>query len=93
MVIEVHQVLVQHTLEVTTVDDQRSIQQFAADGADPSFSYRVRPGARTGVRRIRMASLAKTASNTPVNLLSRSRTKNMNSATRSPRSIKKFRAC
>jgi len=45
-------------------------------------------GARTGVRRMRMPSLAKTASKQSVNLLSRSRIKNVKLATRSPRSIR-----
>ncbi|MDT7761235.1 MAG: hypothetical protein QOC63_655, partial [Mycobacterium sp.] len=35
-------------------------------------------GTRTGVRRMRMASLANTASKTAVNLLSRSRIKHLN---------------
>jgi hypothetical protein len=48
-----------------TVPIQRSAIAFARD-------------ARTGVRRTRMASLANTASKTPVNLLSRSRIKNLN---------------
>jgi hypothetical protein len=41
---------------------------------------------------MRIPSLANTASNMPVNLLSRSRIKNLNSAARSPRSIRKV-AC
>lgn len=57
MVVEVHQILAQHLFEVaneptrstprgqkTAVDDQHSIEQFAACGADPSFGDRVRPG-------------------------------------------------
>jgi len=86
-VVEVHQVLGHHTLEVTTVDDQHSVQQFAADSADPSFDDRVRPRCCTGVRRMWMPSLAKTASKASVNLLSRSRIKNMKFATRSSSSI------
>jgi hypothetical protein len=42
MVVEVHEVLGQYLFEVMAVDDQHSIQQFAASGADPSFSDRVR---------------------------------------------------
>jgi hypothetical protein len=67
-----------YLFEVWAVHDQYSIEQFAADGADPSFSDRVRSGARTGVRRMRMSSLANTESTVSVNLLSRSRIKNMN---------------
>ena len=79
MVVEVGHVLGQHSLEVAAVDDQHPVQQFAAHGADPS----VRPialarGARTGVRRMGMASLAKTASKTVVNVVSRSRITDLN---------------
>jgi hypothetical protein len=41
-------------------------------------------GARAGVRRMRMASLANTASKVAVNLVSRSRIKNVKLAARSP---------
>jgi hypothetical protein len=50
-------------------------------------------GARTGVRKIRMPLLVKTVSKTLVNLLSRSRITSVKLATRSPRSIRKLRAC
>ena len=50
-------------------------------------------GSCTCVRRMRIPSLAKMASKMPVNLLSRSRIKNLNSAARSPKSIRKLRAC
>jgi hypothetical protein len=78
MVVEVRHVLGQHGLKVAPVEDQHPVQQLAADGGDPAFGDRVRLGARTGVRRMWMASLANTASNTPVNVLLRSRTKNLN---------------
>ncbi|MDQ3886588.1 MAG: hypothetical protein M3308_06160 [Actinomycetota bacterium] len=38
-----YSVLGQHSLEVA-VDDQHSVEQFAADSADPSFGDRVRAG-------------------------------------------------
>ncbi len=44
MVVEMRHVLGQHCLEVVAVDNQHPVQQFAADGADPSFGDRVRPG-------------------------------------------------
>jgi hypothetical protein len=50
-------------------------------------------GARTGVRRMRMTSLVNTASKALVNLVSRSRIKNLNVARRSPRFITRLRAC
>ncbi len=78
MVIEVRHVISQHSLEIAAVEDQYPVQQLAADGADPSFGDRVGPGALTGVRRMRMASLANTALKVSVNLLSRSLIKNAN---------------
>ena len=59
-------------------EDEDPVSAFAADGADPAFGIAFARGARTGVRRRRMASLANTASNMPVNLLSRSRIKKVN---------------
>jgi hypothetical protein len=75
---EVRHVLGQHGPTLALVEDEHPIQQLAAEGADPSFGDGVRPGARTGVRRMRMASLVNTASKTSVNVLSRSRIKNLN---------------
>jgi hypothetical protein len=44
MVVEIGHVLGQGVFEVAAVDDQHPVQQLAADGADPSFGDRVRPG-------------------------------------------------
>jgi len=71
MVVEMGHVLGEYRFEVAAVEDQYPVEQFSADGTDPSFGDRVRSGARTGVRRTRMPSLVNTASNTPANLLSR----------------------
>ena len=65
MAVEMRHVLGEHSLEVAAVEDQYPVQQFSPDGADPSFGDRVPRGARTGVRRMRMPSLVKTASKTP----------------------------
>jgi hypothetical protein len=78
MGVEVGHVLGQHDLKLAPVEDEHPVQQLAAEGADPSFGDGVCSGASTGVRRMRMASLANTASNTSVNLLSRSWIKNLN---------------
>ena len=43
VVVEVRYVLSQNVFEVAAVDDQHPVEQFAADGADPSFGDRVRP--------------------------------------------------
>ena len=99
MVVEVREILGQNVLEVAAVDDQFPVLQFAADRSDPSLGDPVRSaipfarGARTGVRRMRMPSPVKTGSKTSVNLLPRSRIKNLKGATRSPRSISKLCAC
>jgi hypothetical protein len=80
MVSEMRYVLGQHALEMAAVKDQYSVQQLAADGPIQRSAIAFARGARTGVRRMGMASLVNTASNTPVNLLSRSRIKNVNSS-------------
>src|SRR5205807_557293 len=41
-------VLCQHALEMAAVKDQYSVQQLAADGADPAFGDRIRPGRSHG---------------------------------------------
>jgi hypothetical protein len=43
MVVKVRHVLGQHRHKMA-VDDQHPVQQFAADGSDPSFGDRVRLG-------------------------------------------------
>jgi hypothetical protein len=47
MVVEMCHVLGEHRFEVAAVEDQYPVEQFSADGADPSFGDRVRSGART----------------------------------------------
>jgi len=44
MVVDVVYVLGQRVVEVAAVEDQHSVEQLAADGADPAFGDRVRPG-------------------------------------------------
>ena len=78
MVVKVRHVLGQHRGEMATVDDQDPVQQFPADSSDPSFGDRVGLG-----RPHRRAQDANTLADehgieTLVNLLSRSRTKNLN---------------
>jgi hypothetical protein len=93
MVAEVGNVLGQYALEVAAVDDQYPVEQLTADGADPSFGDCVCPRCSHRCTQDADASLMKTASKASVNLLSRSRIKNLNVAVRSPRSIRRFRAC
>src|SRR5438105_6981555 len=44
VLVEMRRVLGQYVFEVTPVEDQYSVEQLAADGADPSFGDRVRSG-------------------------------------------------
>jgi hypothetical protein len=83
----------QHCCSVSSVDDQKTVEQFTADGADEAFGDRVRRGARTGVLMIWMSMVANTASKAAVNLLSRSRMRNRNSRWASSRSMTRLRAC
>ena len=78
MVVEVRHVLGQHCREMAAIDDQYPVEKSAADSSNPSFGDRVRLRRPHRVRRIRMLSLANTASKTLVNLLSRSRINNLN---------------
>jgi hypothetical protein len=78
MVVEMRYVLGQHALEMAAVEDQYSVQQLAADGADPAFGDRVRPGRSHGCAQNVDGFAGEHGSNTPVNLLSRSRIKNAN---------------
>jgi hypothetical protein len=90
MVVEVHQVLGQHALEVEAVEDQHPVDQLSADDADPSFGDRVRPGRSHRCAQNADAFAGETASKASVNLLSRSRITNVKVAIRSPRSISKI---
>jgi hypothetical protein len=67
--------LAQHFGEVAGPGDQEVVQALPAQRADPALDDGVRPGARTGVRMMRMSVPANTASKAAVNLLSRSRIK------------------
>jgi hypothetical protein len=44
VLVEMRCVLGQYLFEVAPVADQYSVEQLAADGADPSFGARIRPG-------------------------------------------------
>jgi hypothetical protein len=65
-------------VEVAAVEDQQPIEGLGADGADDALRDAFAFGARTGVVMIWMPSLAKMASKSRVNLLSRSRIRNRN---------------
>ena len=86
VVVEVCHVLDQHCGEMAAVDDQDPVEQFPAGSSDRWFGDGVGLGCPHRARGIRMPSLANTASNMLVNLLSRSRIRILTSAARSPRS-------
>jgi hypothetical protein len=93
MFVVVRHIARQHHLQLTPAEDQHPIQHLTTNRAHPPFRERVRPRARTGVRRIWTPSEPKTASKLSVNLASRSRMRNLNCPTRSPRSMSRLRAC
>jgi hypothetical protein len=68
------------------VENEHLVEEFSTEAAaDPAFHDRVCSGPRIVVLMIWIPSLAKTASNMLVNLESRSRIKNVNCGTWSPR--------
>jgi hypothetical protein len=72
------EVLLKHRGEVRRSGDQEMVEAFAVQRADPALGDRVGPGARAGVRMMRMPAPPNTASKVAVNVLSRSRIKNRN---------------
>ena len=93
MVVEVRHVLGQHRHKVAAVDDEDPVEQFAAGSSDPSFGNRICPGRPHWCAQDANPLAGEHGIETLVNLLSRSRIKILNSAARSPRSIRKLRAC
>ena len=93
MGVVVVEVLDEYGLEVAAAQDEKPIEALSTYGADEAFGDGVRRGARTGVLMIRMPSATKTASKEKVNLVSRSRIKNLAGDVRSVIPKQKFRAC
>jgi hypothetical protein len=93
MAVVVVRVLAENGGGVPLVDDEDSVEELAADGADEPFGDRVGRGGRTGVRMMRMSVAVKTASNAAVNLASRSRMRNRSWRPASSRSMSRLRAC
>ena len=86
-------VVVQHPHDVASADDEQSVQTLSAQAAEPALHARVRPGARTGVRRIRIPSERNTSSKAAVNFASRSRMRKRSGAVRSVNVLMRLRAC
>jgi hypothetical protein len=79
--------------EMPLAEDQDVIQALAAERSHEPLGKCIRTDDRTGILMTRVPLPAKTPSNAVVNLLSRSRIKNLNPFARSPRSMSKLRAC
>jgi len=80
-------------LKVSSAGDERPIQAFGTDGADPPFAERVGVRDRIGVRTILMPSERNTSSKASVNLASRSWIRNLGDRPSSWNVMAKFRAC
>src|SRR6202034_1517562 len=83
----------QNSLEVPFAEDQHVVQALARSVPTYRSAKEFALGERTGVLMIRAPLPANTSSNSAVNLLSRSRIRNLNRAARSPRSMSMLRAC
>ena len=81
-------VLGEDSLEVMAAEDDHPIEALAPDGADDALTASVR-GARTGV----VMTLVPTAPNAAVNVVSRSRMRNLIAVARSASPIEMLRAC
>jgi hypothetical protein len=78
MGVEVRYVLGQRNLKLAPVKDQHPIQQLTANGGHPSLGDRVRPGSPHRCAHDTHALTGEHGIEEPVNLLSRSRIKNLN---------------
>ena len=74
VIVVVARELAKHECGMPLVDDQHSVEEFAADAADERSAIALARGARTGVLMMPTSMAAKTASKAAVNLASRSRT-------------------
>jgi hypothetical protein len=72
MAVVVRPVLIEDLHQMGLVEDQKPVEQLAAQSADQSFADRVGSRACAGLVMICMPSAANTASNAAVNLVSRS---------------------
>ena len=73
----VQQVFGQHPAQMVLIDDQHSVQELAAQGADNPSQIAFALAACGGLARILMPSAASTASNEPVNWPARSLIRNL----------------
>ena len=85
--------VVEHALEMPPIPDEEPVQTLRPHRADPALRVSFGPGGPQGLRRTETASLRKTSSNAPVNLLSRSRTRNRTGRSASGHSRARFLAC
>jgi hypothetical protein len=83
----------QGSTQVPFTEDQHSVGHFRPDCEHESLRVGVRGGLRVGLFTATMPASARTASNESVNCPARSRIRNRNCESRSPRSVRRFRIC
>lgn len=93
MLVVVRDELTKNWLELTTMNHEQSVKTLPAHGADEPLGERVARGDRTGAPITSMPSAANTSSKLAVNLVSRSRIRNLTGHTRSERTKLRLRAC
>lgn len=91
--IVVPRVLGQDNAQVPFTEDQHPIGYLCPNREHEPLRVGIRTGLRGGIFTAVMPASARTASNDAVNCPARSRTRNRNWVTRSPRSITRFRIC
>jgi hypothetical protein len=80
-------------LKLTTAEDEKAVEAFAADGADPAFMCAFAFGARTGVWMTLTPSLSRRASKARGNFASRSWIRSRTCRSLSSSSMSRLRAC
>jgi hypothetical protein len=86
-------VLGQDRPQVPSAEDEHPVGDLCPGGEHEPFRVAFARGLRGGIFTASMPASARTASDAPVNCPARSRTRNRESAARSPRSIKRLRTC
>src|SRR5665213_1953991 len=86
-------VLVDDSFEMSTTEDEHPVQAFTPDGTNEALGEGVCSGARIGVRMVRMPSERNTSSKLVVNLVSRSRIRNLTGCARWASSQDRLLAC
>ena len=93
VLVGVRGVLGQNLLEMAPTEDEEPIEALSADGPDEALRNAFARGDRIGVLMVLTPSVRKTSSKPEVNLVSRSRMRNLTDRERSVRSWLRLRAC